>query len=94
MRFTLLELIVALTLFAIGIPAGWHIFGFCKHQELTESAQQIGTNVVNVFRLDPETGTLSYTGPPLPGNKLSEVARMLFDRNKFNVEGASNVQSE
>ena len=96
MHFSLRELILALTLFAIGIPIGWHSLGLYRQEELGESAKRIGTNVVYRFRFDPDTGMFQHFGPPLPvtGERLNEVVGKLVELNNPKFQEVSNAQTE
>ena len=83
-RFSLFQLMAAVTLFAIGITAGWQTRGYTWQNKLDAEANKLAANTLTYYHFLPETGTLSVRHVQtldLSESRQKQIFKILLDRN-------------
>ena len=87
-RFSLSWLLAAVTLFAIGITAGYLARGYAWQNRLNTEAEQLAANTITYFHFSPELGTLSVRHVEtldLESTRQKQIFNVLFERNGIEI---------
>ncbi len=86
-RFSLLDLLIAMTFLAVGLSAGWGAKGWVWQDMLANDSRRLASKKIGVYHYLPKTRSIvkwyEIGQLELPRERELEIIRTLFERNKL-----------